>query len=111
MNAVSVTWTVPRDGTYRLFASPELARHSWFRDPFRAYTGPPLTLRSMRDPPIAVSAGPQLRKGQRVTVLSRGGEPLGVILLSSDDPVLFRQPAEGVSLEAETTRVTHVPWR
>jgi hypothetical protein len=113
MNAVvlpgrSVTWTVPRDGEYRLYVSPELARHPWFRDPLTAYRGAPLTLRSMTDPPIAISSGPRLRKGERVTVTSHGTEPLGVILLSSTDVVLFRQPPEGVSLEAETTRVTHV---
>lgn len=107
----SVAWTVPRDGRYRLYASPELARHLWFRDPLRAYTGAPLTLKSMPDPPVSISAGPQLRKGQRIVLRSRGSEPLGVILISSEDAVLFRQPPTGVSLEAETTRVTHMPWR
>lgn len=102
-------WTVPRDGTYRVFASPELARHLWFRDPFVAYRGDELRLTTMDRPPLTFSAGPRLRKGQRVTVTSHGTEPLGVILLSSDDTVLFRQPPPGVSLEAETTRVTHVP--
>jgi hypothetical protein len=32
-----------------------------------------------------------------------------VILLSTNDRVLFRQPPPGVTLEAETTRITHVP--
>lgn len=114
MNAVvrpgqRVEWIVPRDGTYRLFASPELARHRWFRDPFLAYKGEELRLRTMERPPLTFSSGPHLRKGQRVTVTSHGSEPLGVILLSSQDLVLFRQPPEGVTLEAETTRVTHVP--
>lgn len=114
MNAVvrpgqGVEWIVPHDGTYRVFASPELARHRWFRDPFLAYKGEELRLRTMERPPLTFSAGPHLRKGQRLTVISHGSEPLGVILLSSNDTVLFRQPPEGVSLEAETTRVTHVP--
>ena len=110
----TVEWIVPRDGTYRVFASPELARHPWFRDPFRAFRGEPLWLRTMERPPLTISAGPHLRKGQLVTVTSQGSEPLGVILLSSNDSVLFRQPPDGASLEAETTRVTHVPnfgWR
>lgn len=119
MNAVvrpgqRVEWIVPRDGTYRVFASPELARHRWFRDPFLAYRGEELRLRSMERPPLTFSAGPVLRKGQRVSVTSQATEPLGVILLPSDDTLLFRQPPEGASLEAETTRVTHVPdfgWR
>lgn len=114
MNAVvrpgrQAEWIVPRDGTYRVFASPELARHRWFRDPFNAYKGPELQLRSMPQPPLTFSAGPHLRKGQRLTVTSHATEPLGVILLPSNDTVLFRQPPEGASLEAETTRVTHVP--
>ncbi|MGZ8779278.1 MAG: hypothetical protein ACXW31_05095 [Thermoanaerobaculia bacterium] len=114
MNAVvrpgqRVEWIVPRDGTYRVFASPELARHRWFRDPFLAYKGEELRLRTTERPPLTFSAGPHLRKGQLVSVTSHGSEPLGVILLPSNDTVLFRQPLEGVSLEAETPRVTHVP--
>lgn len=119
MNAVvrpgqRVEWTVPRDGVYRVYASPELARHRWFRDPFLAYKGEELRLQSMERPPLTFSAGPRLRKGQRVSATSHGTEPLGVILLPSSDTVLFRQPPDGASLEAETTRVTHVPdfaWR
>ncbi|HEV7239970.1 MAG TPA: hypothetical protein VGQ36_12090 [Thermoanaerobaculia bacterium] len=114
MNAVvqpgqRVEWIVPRDGTYHLFASPELARHRWFRDPFHAYRGDELRLRGMQRPPLVFSAGPHLRKGQRVSVISHASEPLGVILLSSNDTVLFRQPPSGATLEAESTRVTHVP--
>lgn len=107
-------WVVPRDGTYRVFASPELARHPWFREPFRAFKGPELRLRTMERPPLTLSAGPHLRKGQRLSVTSHADEPLGVILLPSNDSVLFRQPPEGASLDAEGTRVTHVPdfrWR
>lgn len=102
-------WIVPRDGSYQLYASPELARHPWFRDPFNAYKGDPLVLRGMSRPPVTLSAGPQLRKGQRLSVVSHASEPLGIILLASGDRVLFRQPPHGATLEAETTRVTHVP--
>jgi len=114
MNAVvrpgqRVEWIVPRDGTYRVYASPELSRHRWFRDPLNAYKGDELHLRGMPNPPLTISAPPQLRKGQRVSVISHAAEPLGVILIASDDAVLFRQPPAGASLEAETTRVTHVP--
>jgi hypothetical protein len=103
-----VQWIVPRDGVYRLYASPELARHPWFRDPLTAYRGDELTLRNTPQP-LSVSAGPRLRKGERITVTSRAAEPLGVIMIAGDDRVLFRQPPAGASLEAETTRVTHVP--
>ena len=103
-----VEFIVPRDGTYRLYASPELARHRWFRDPFGAYRAEPLTLRGTPQP-LVISAGPALKKGQRITVTSNAAEPLGVIMIASDDRILFRQPPDGASLEAETTRVTHIP--
>ncbi len=113
MNAVvrpneRVTFIVPRDGVYRLYASPELARHRWFRDPFSAYRGPELTLRATPQP-LSISAGPSLKKGQQVVVTSHANEPLGIIMIAGNDRVLFRQPPNGASLEAETTRVTHVP--
>ena len=106
----TMEWIVPRDGAYRLFASAELARHRWFRDPAGAYReAQPLTLRSLPHPPLRISAGPLLKKGQRITVTSFATEPLGIILLSGEDTILFRQPPEGATLEAEATRVTHVP--
>jgi hypothetical protein len=105
----TIEWIVPRDGTYRVFASPELAAHPWFSDPARAYRDGPFTPRGLARPPVRISAGPFLRKGQRVTLTSYGSEPLGIILLPGDDTVLFRQPAGGATLEAETTRITHVP--
>ncbi|HEX6087542.1 MAG TPA: hypothetical protein VF266_23620, partial [Thermoanaerobaculia bacterium] len=113
MNAVvmpgaRVEFVVPRDGVYRLYASPELARHRWFRDPLGAYRGEPLTLRATPQP-LSISAGPSLKKGQRISVTSNAAEPLGVIMIAGGDRVLFRQPPDGASLEAETTRVTHVP--
>ncbi|HVG22555.1 MAG TPA: hypothetical protein VND45_00240 [Thermoanaerobaculia bacterium] len=129
MNAVvrpgqRVEFTVPRDGVYRLYASPELARHRWFRDPLGAHRGEPLMLRPTPQPPIVISgaagfsppnalgtlkpAAP-LKKGQRISVTSHADVPLGVIMFAGDDRVLFRQPPPGVSLEAEATRVTHIP--
>ena len=125
-------WIVPRDGTYRVFASPRLAAHPWFRDPF--YVGafdtadPRVTLRlppPAMHPDLEWSVDPEaqplhgeqtllsarlpLKKGQRIAVTNRGAVPLGVILLPGDDLVLFRQPPPGATLEAATTRVTHVP--
>ena len=106
---------VPLTGEYRVYASPELARHPWFREPFLAYKGGgELHLRSMPNPPLRFTGGPMLFKGQHLSVFSHATEPLGVILLPSNDTVLFKQPPAGASLEAETTRVTHVPdlgWR
>jgi hypothetical protein len=111
-------WVVPRDGTYRVFASSELAMHPWFRDPFYAgaYEGadPRVMLRlppPAMNPDLEWSIDPTvpLKKGQRIAVTNRGTAPIGVILLPGDDTVLFRQPPPGATLEAATTRVTHVP--
>jgi hypothetical protein len=111
-------WIVPRDGTYRVFASPQLAAHPWFRDPFYAGAQDRADARvTLRLPPPAMrpdldwSVDPSvpLKKGQRIAVTNRGQETLGVILLPGDDTVLFRQPPPGVALEPATTRVTHVP--
>lgn len=111
-----VEWLVPRDGTYRLFASPELAQHEWFVRPFRVsshLTLPP----QARHPDLLwwVDGQPVrfdrivLREGQHLRAIHRGHVPLGVILLSANDTLLFRQPPPGVTLEASSTRVTHVP--
>jgi hypothetical protein len=119
-------WIVPHDGTYRLFASPALARHMWFRDPIYVGSyealnvarteltlgppGPHPELQWQVDgQPVAINGSIVLRKGQTVTVRYGGSVPLGVILLSGTDTKLFRQPPEGANLEASTPRVTHVP--
>ena len=118
-------WIAPRDGVYRVFASPQLATHVWFRDPL--YVGaydnadPRVTL-TLPEPGLrgarlnvegaaVADASPTvtLRKGQRVAIQNTSAEVLGVILLSGNDRILFRQPPGGATLEAASTRVTHVP--
>lgn len=113
----SVTWTVPKDGAYRVHVSPGLAKHPWFRAPLRvaSYKRPDAVQLTSRLPepgagPIVFDADVrQLRKGQRITATNPTGIELAVILMSTDDRILFRQPPPGATLEAETTRVTHVP--
>ena len=119
-------WIVPRDGTWKLFASPALARHRWFRQPFVVayYEAPDSARHTLRLPlpaahpalqwridgrPAVVNGAIALRKGQRLAVANGGGEVLGLILLPTDDRLLFRQPPPGATLEAASTRVTHVP--
>ena len=112
-----VEWLVPRDGAYRLFASEALANHLWFRNPIYAgaydNADPRVTLRlpaPASHPALAWSREPGvLRKGERIAVTNRGNATLGVILLPGDDTLLFRQPPPGATLEAASTRVTHVP--
>lgn len=115
--AGSVTWIVPRDGAYRVYVSARLARHPWFRTPLRvaSYKQPDASRLTVRLPepgpgPIVFDADvAHLKKGQRITASNPTGEELAVFLLSTDDRVLFRQPPPGATLEAETTRVTHLP--
>lgn len=118
-------WVVPRDGTYRVFASAALAGHEWFRAPFRVVSyenhdaGTVLALPPARadavewriDGAAADAAGGTLvlRKGQQLEAFSGSAAAQGVIVLSSGDTTLFRQPPPGATLEAATTRVTHVP--
>jgi hypothetical protein len=119
-------WTVPRDAEYRVHVSAGLARHPWFRDPIRTaiYKRPDSHRLIVRLPEPSANAPVEwmidgtlvemrptirLRRGQRVTATSQANVPIAVILLSTDDRLLFRQPPPGVTLEAETTRITHVP--
>ncbi|MDP9190262.1 MAG: hypothetical protein M3P06_00985 [Acidobacteriota bacterium] len=120
----SYEWVVPRDGTYRIYVSESLARHPWFRTPLfvASYRRPDAarltaTLPAPSSEParlqidgIPVSGSMlTLRKGQRVAAMNPSTKDLAVILLSTDDRILFRQPPPGVTLEAETTRITHIP--
>jgi hypothetical protein len=121
-----IEWTVPRDGDYRVFASPELARHGWFRAPltyatYNAVDAARLTIKLPAPAPHReldwfidrkpAMLGPvvTLRKGQRIGVVSRSREPIAVLLLAGKDAVVFRQPPAGATLEGEMPRVTHVP--
>jgi hypothetical protein len=113
----TIEWVVPADGAYRLFASPALAAHPWFRRPLfvSSYHEPDAKQLEVRlgapaaHPELGWAAVTTLRKGQRVTMTSRGAMPLGVFLVPGRDDVLFRQPPIGATLEGATARVTHVP--
>jgi hypothetical protein len=113
----SVTWSVPRDGHYRVHAFASLARHPWFRDPLRVaiYDQPDASRLTVTLPPPHAGAMrfdadvTRLRKGQRLTATNTASEDVAVILLPTDDRTLFRQPPHGAKFEAESWRVTHVP--
>jgi hypothetical protein len=113
----SVTWRVPRDGAYRVYVSRGLAAHPWFRAPMRVaqYKAPDAarltaTLPEPGAGPVVFNADvAMLKKGQSLTATNPSGEELAVILMSTGDRLLFRQPPPGATLEAEATRVTHVP--
>jgi hypothetical protein len=110
-------WRAPRDGDYRVYVSAPLARHPWFRNPlaFATYKKSDASKFTIELP--APGAGPVqfsapltgLRQGTRVVATNTSDRELAVILLPTDDRMLFRQPEGGATLEGETTRVTHVP--
>jgi hypothetical protein len=110
-------WRVPADGDYRVYVSEQLVQHPWFRNPlaFATYKKNDASRFTIRLPsegtgPVQFSAPlTGLRKGQKLIAFNTGDRDLAVILLPTDDRVLFRQPPPGVTLEGETTRVTHVP--
>ena len=103
------SWVVPRDGTYRLYASPLLARHPWFREPVtRAVAGdgaeqfviplrqlPSADLRLAR---VTVDGKPvtanviTLRKGQFLELQGSWPEPVGVLFAPHDVTELLIAP-------------------
>ena len=126
-DARQIEWVAPVDGEYRVYASPGLATHRWFRQPlfvgsydrpeakrFELRLGAPADhadLQWMVDGAETTPAAGllRLRAGQRVVARYFGSASLGIILLPGDDQLLFRQPPPGVTLEGSAPRVTHVP--
>ena len=110
-------WRVPRDGDYRVYVSAPLARHPWFRNPlaFVTYKKSDASKFTIELPepgagPVQFSAPlAGLRQGTRLVATNTSDREVAVILLPTDDRLLFRQPEGGATLEGETTRVTHVP--
>jgi hypothetical protein len=113
----TIDWVVPVDGDYRLFASAALAHHPWFRQSLfvGSYTEPDAQHFELHlgapaaHPELGWDAVRRLHRGERIRMTSSASEPMGIILLPGSDDVLFRQPPIGVTLEAASARVTHVP--
>ncbi len=112
-------WSVPFDGTYRIIASRELARHPWFDRPLAYSTSnPEIDLGTPRSD-VEVSwllngqaVTPQngelkVKRGDSLVAVTR--ERAGVFVVRGDDRVWFRQPPAGVTLDSEAGRVTHIP--
>jgi len=113
----SFTWEAPREGAYRVYVSSGLAGHPWFGSPFFAasYKRDDAARLTFRLPEagagdVRIDADlAHVKRGQRITATNPTNVPLAIFLLPTDDRVLFRQPPPGATLEAETTRVTHMP--
>lgn len=106
-------WIVPADGDYRVIASPQLAAHPWFRNPYAAAatriplsSGGEAQLRFSRP----VEAGRiRLRKSEPIAVSFAGTEPVGIMLLRDAPEELFRQPQPGVTIDAAVAPEWHIP--
>jgi len=121
----SAEWIVPMSGAYRIYGSSVLSIHPWFRNPliFGTFESPnteialtgfapanQLPLQWMIDGLPSATAGVlELRRGQRLRVISAARGPFGVMIVPSGVVSLFRQPPHGVTLDAASPPVTHVP--
>ncbi|HSP33284.1 MAG TPA: hypothetical protein VLU46_03090 [Thermoanaerobaculia bacterium] len=114
-------WVAPVDGDYRVIASPALAEHPWFAHPFAYRIAKPeidatqpgavadMIWYVNRQPAAVFRGRLRLKKGDVVNVISMLREPIGIFLLPGNEPLWFRQPPPGVTLDSEAARVTHVP--
>lgn len=105
-----IAWTAPAAGRYTLWTSEPLVRHPWFTKPldYAKVRGPLATRFEIVLPrlPVAqqvqwsVDGSPttartvELKKGSRVTVLSREAHPIGVMLVPADVKTLCIGPEE-----------------
>jgi hypothetical protein len=121
----SVEWVVPASGAYRIYGSGVLSIHPWFRKALLfgtfesrnteiALTGfapaSQLPLQWMIDgAPLRAADVFELRRGQRLRVVSAARGPFGVMIVPSGVVSLFRQPPHGVTLDVAAPPVTHVP--
>ncbi|HEX6178924.1 MAG TPA: hypothetical protein VF057_11240 [Thermoanaerobaculia bacterium] len=118
-------WIAPRSAEYRVHASESLAAHPWFRSPLQltAYKGPRVAELTFRLPEASTPTDARwlidgqevppadrlnLQRGQRLRVIN-GGATRAFIVMPGNETLLLRQPPPGVSLEADATRMTHVP--
>ncbi|HET8798376.1 MAG TPA: hypothetical protein VFO89_11850 [Thermoanaerobaculia bacterium] len=105
-------WIVPRDGRYRLIASPALPRHPWFTNPLQyasiqgslatRYAIPLARLPradaasitwTLDNQPISAETV-DLKKGSRLEVRNAAEMPLGILVIPEDLTVLCVGPAE-----------------
>lgn len=101
----SADWIAPASGTYRIVMSESLARHPWFRHPLEIgvfdTNVPPLDLRTYPSRPITV------QRNQHVHIDAVPN--VAMMIVPASEPVFFRQPPHGVTLDAVAPAVTHVP--
>jgi hypothetical protein len=121
-----VEWIVPAGGTYTIYASPRLAAHPWFRQPFyfESAMWQERSAVAIRPADVAASSiafainGTAVPIGTRRLVLHRRDHlsavnsaevPVGIMLPRIAREALFILPPRGVTLEASASPRWHVP--
>ena len=96
-------WIAPVSGRFRVISSAALANHPWFRQPLE------VGVFDSNVAPLTLDAGPimEIRRGQHVHIDAPPN--FGVMIVPVNEPVWFRQPPHGVTLDAVAPAVTHVP--
>ena len=119
----SANWIVPASGRYRILVAPELASHEWFRRPLAYRAGIHSTIEivprnaerlqwTINGAPATPSSNVlELKKGDTLAAASPHAIPVAVLLVPGQERFWFRQPPQGVTLDSEGPRVTHVPFR
>jgi hypothetical protein len=106
----ALTWAAPAAGRFTLWPSEVLLRHPWLTKPLEyaavqgvratQYAIPLARLPRAQNVEWSVDGFPvtgrsvELKKGSRVTVVSREGRPIGALLVPSDVDVLCVGPSE-----------------
>jgi hypothetical protein len=122
-SGASTRWVVPRDGTYRLLASPALAAHPWFKAPFAyfQFRGPaepaflldparpvvpaPGLAWSLDGKPVVNAGELVLAKGSTLEVRNHSGTAMGIFLLPTDLPARFQGNPGGMDLDTDLFRL------
>jgi hypothetical protein len=120
-----VTWSVPADGTYTIYASERLATHPWFRQPFvfesRMWRDGSVPIRPADAAADAIAFtvnGSPLPLGTRtvtlhrhdlLTAISNVRPTIGVMLTRVPRERMFVLPPIGITLEGSATPKWHVP--
>ena len=91
------TWTVPAGGVYAIYASASLAQHPWFRGTPTAFTR------------LGSGRVVTLMRGQPYMMASNDSQPIGVFIVPVGLKEIFRQPADGVDIDAAPPPRWHVP--
>ncbi|MEO8378121.1 MAG: hypothetical protein ABI779_00515 [Acidobacteriota bacterium] len=106
----AVTWVAPASGRYTLWPSAALLRHPWLTRPldYAAVQGPRATQYAipLRRLPLSstlqwsvdglplTGRDAELKKGSRITLVSSGPGPIGVLLVPADLTTLCLAPGE-----------------